>query len=443
MKCVVLPLLLIISATTTVRSDWPQWRGPDGTGIASDTAPTEWDKETNIAWRSEIRGLGVSSPIVIGNLVVVTSQVGFAEIRSGTHPTLAQNENADKPLGGSRQHGGDQVEFLVEAFNRQSGLLEWEYSLEARGTLASVHEKHNLASPSPVSDGERIYAVFATGQTVALAVDGREVWTRHLGEEYGTFQIVWGHSSSPTIYRDLLILQCDHSAASYTDKPSDAYLLALDNTTGEERWKGDRGSDLMSYSTPVVIPGTAGDELIVNSSQRLDAYDPLTGAHLWHTGGPNSFPVPVATHADGDIYASRGHRSGPYMKIRTGGRGDISQTHVDWHVPTGAPYVSSILYYDGLIYMANGTGVFTCIAAENGTQVWRERLGGTYSASPVAAGDYIYFFSETGEAIVLAAGREPLVVARNNLGNRILASPAISDQRLFVRTDRHLVAIGQ
>tara|TARA_B100001123_G_scaffold449258_2_gene613804 strand:+ start:2917 stop:4236 length:1320 start_codon:yes stop_codon:yes gene_type:complete len=431
---VVFLLVVILSATTTVRGDWPQWRGPDGTGIARDTAPTEWDEDTNIAWRSEIGGLGVSSPIVIGDLVVVTSQVGFADIRSGSHPTLAQNDAADKPLGGSRQNSSGQVAFLVEAFDRQSGVREWAYSLEARGTLESIHEKHNLASPSPVSDGERIYAMFATGQTVALAADGQEIWSRHLGEEYGAFQIVWGHSSSPTIYRDLLIIQCDHSSASY--------LLALDSVTGEERWKIDRGSGLRSYSTPVVIPGTAGDELIVNSSQRLDAYDPLTGTQLWFTGAPNQFPVPVATHANGNIYTSRGHRSGPYMKIRTGGRGDISHTHVDWHVATGAPYVSSILYYDGLIYMANGAGVFTCIEADSGNQVWRERLGGTYSASPVAAGDHIYFFSETGEAIVLAAGSEPLVVARNDLGNRILASPAISDQRLFVRTDRHLVAIG-
>ena len=428
-------VLLTISLAPRLAADWPQWRGPDGTGVAQDAAPLEWGPDTNVAWRSEITGLGVSSPIVSGNLVIVTSQAGFAPLESGSHPTLSDGDvdGADGPLGGSRLDGDGGLRFLVEAFDRRSGDALWTHTIGAREPFQPVHQKHNLASSSPVSDGERIYATFGTGQTVALTMDGEELWSRHLGEEYGPLEISWGYSSSPALYGDLLILQCD--------RESDAYLLALDARTGADRWKVDRGNGLRSYSSPVVIPGPSGAELIINSSARIDAFDPLTGAHLWHTGGTNQFPVPVASYADGAIYTSRGHRSGPYMKIRPGGRGDVTDTHVEWRVPTGAPYVSSILYYDGLVYMANGQGIITCIDAETGETVWRERLGGVYTASPLAANGRIYFFSETGETIVLAAGRDPIVLARNDLLARILASPAISDGHLFIRTDRQIVAI--
>ena len=431
----VVVVLLTIGLTPRLAADWPQWRGPNGTGVASEAAPLEWGTDANVAWRAEIGGLGVSSPIVSGDLVIVTSQTGFSALESGSHPTLGSGEvdGADGPLGGSRHDGDEDLQFLVEAFDRRSGAALWTHSLGARGQLQPVHQKHNLASSSPVSDGERIYATFGTGQTVALTMDGEEVWSRHLGEDYGPLEIIWGYSSSPAVYGDLLILQCD--------RESDAYLLALDAQTGQDRWKVDRGDGLRSYSTPVVIPGPSGAELIVNSSARLDAFDPLTGAHLWHTGGSNQFPVPVASYADGAIYTSRGYRSGPYMKIRPGGRGDITDTHVEWHVPTGAPYVSSILYYDGLVYMANGGGIITCIDAETGENVWQERLGGVYTASPLAADGRVYFFSETGETLVLAAGRDPVVLARNDLQSRILASPAVSDGHLFIRTDQQIVAI--
>ena len=272
-------VLFTIGLAPNLGADWPQWRGPDGTGIARDAAPLEWRPDANVAWRAEIGGLGVSSPIVSGNKVIVTSQASFAPLRSGFHPTLAGGaiDGADQPLGGSRQDGAGGVRFLIEAFDRASGSTLWTHTVIARGPLQPVHEKANLASSSPVTDGERVYAVFGTGQTVALTMDGNEVWSRHLGEEYGPFAIVWGHSSSPVVYQDLLILQCDHSSATHVEQASGAYLVALDTRTGQERWKVERGPGLFSYSTPFVVPGPDGDELVVNSSQRLDAYDPGTG----------------------------------------------------------------------------------------------------------------------------------------------------------------------
>ena len=434
-------LVLIVGAGAPAQAeDWPHWRGPDGRRISAERGlPTMWSRSAGIAWRTPLRGLGVSSPIVSGDLVVLTSQLGRGPLRSGSHPALVRggpDPDSERPLGGRRVDGASAgIVFLVSAFNWADGRLAWEYEVEAEGDLPAAHQKHNLASPSAVTDGERIYAWFATGQLLALDMRGGLVWERHLARDYGPFEIVWGHTSSPTVYEDLLILQCDHAPSSY--------LLALDRRTGEERWKVDRGRGLRSFSTPLVVAGPNGDELIVNASKRLDAYAPSTGEWLWHAGGPNEYPVPAATYDDsGTVYTSRGHRAGPYMAIRLGGRGDVGETHVAWRVPTGAPYISSILYYDGLIYMGNGNGIVTAVDAATGRRVWQDRLGGIYSASPLAGDGKIYFFSETGETLVLEAGRELRVLQRNDLGERVVSSPAVSDGRIFIRTDESLIAVG-
>jgi outer membrane protein assembly factor BamB len=186
----------------------------------------------------------------------------------------------------------------------------------------------------------------------------------------------------------------------------------------------------------------SGPELIVNSSERVDAYDPRTGAHLWFTGGTNRFPIPMPVFHDGLIYMSRGYRSGPYMAIRPGGRGDVSKSHVVWEAATGAPYISSLVFNAGLIYMATDVGAITVVDAETGQRVFQQRIDGVFSASPVAGDGKIYFVSETGETIVLQAGRTPTVLARNDLGERAVASPAISNGRIFIRTDDHVFCIG-
>jgi outer membrane protein assembly factor BamB len=330
--------------------------------------------------------------------------------------------------------GGRQITFLVEALDRITGARVWTFELAAEGSLPSVHDKHNLASASPVTDGERVYAVFGSGQVAAVDASGRQVWTRNLAKEYGPFDINWGHGSSPVVHRGTLFLVCYHESA--------AYLLALDARTGRQLWKVERPRGVISYSTPIVVPSAQGDELVVNSSAGIEAYDPSTGRALWHFAESNQFPIPVPLHHQGVIYLSRGYRSGPYAAIRPGGRGDISKTHVIWRVPTGAPYISSLVYHEGLLYMAGDVGIVTCVDASTGQLVWRERIGGTYTASPVAADGKIYLAGESGETVVLRAGRTPQVVARNAIRGRVLASPAIAGGRIFLRTDDQVVAIG-
>jgi outer membrane protein assembly factor BamB len=435
-------MLVVVVATSLSAENWPQWRGPGSNGVSSERQlPTTWDAKTNVAWRVSLAGLGTSSPIVWGDRVFVTSQVGATRLAGfGPHPQLAREDRGlssqENPIGGKRMPSGGSgdVSFVVEAYGAKTGQRLWEYRAKAAGPLPEVHEKHNLATPTPVTDGERVYAWFGTGQIVALDMDGRLVWSRHLGLEYSPFVTQWGHGSSPTLYGDLLILLCDHL--------SDAYLLAVDARTGKERWKVNRGNGRVSHSTPVVIPTASGTELLVNSSARIDVYDPATGKLLWYTGSERQTPIPSAVFHDGLIFLSRGYRNSDFMAIRPGGRGDVTRTHIAWQASSGASYVPSIVYYDGLLYMTNEVGVVTCAEARTGERVWRHRLDGIFFASPVAGDGKIYLVSETGETYVLRAGRTPELLATNDLGERFLASPAIADGRIFLRSDDRLFAVA-
>ena len=434
-------IMTVIAGASAAAADWPHWRGPHATGTTTErNLPVRWSATENVIWKAPIAGLGVSTPIVSGDRVFVTSQIGSGIRQPGNHPRLVQGggaaEAGERELGASRKPpvADDRTFFVVESFHRADGRRLWEYRVQADGPLPGVHDKHNLASPSPVTDGQMVYAWFGTGQIVALDMSGKRVWQRHLGKEIAPFDVIWGHSSSPVIYGDLLILLCDHEPASY--------LLAVDKKTGEQRWRADRGKGRLSYSTPLVVDTPTGPELIVNSSERVDAYEPKTGTLLWYTGGTNRFPIPMPVFHDGLIYMSRGYRSGPYMAIRPGGRGDISKSHVVWEASTGAPYISSLVYDAGLIYMATDVGGVTVVDAKTGQRVSQQRIDGIFSASPVAADGKIFLVSETGETIVMQSGRTPTVLARNDLGERAMASPAISNGRIYIRTDDHLYSIG-
>jgi outer membrane protein assembly factor BamB len=436
-RSLAVPLFIFLVTVQVAAADWPNWRGPLASGVSTETGlPDTWSATQNVAWKAPLAGVGVSSPIVSGDQVYVTSQVGSGIRQPGNHPRLAQGTSAtgsgERALAAAAADG--KTIFVVQAFGREDGRLLWEHRMEASGELPGVHDKHNMASSSPVSDGRMVYAWFATGQIVALDRAGKVVWSRHLGQEISPFDINWGHSSSPTLHGNLLLLLCDHAPASY--------LLAVDKETGKQVWKADRGRGRTSYSTPLVVDVDGRSEIIVNSSERVDAYNAADGTLLWHMGGTNQFPIPVGSYDNGVIYMSRGYRSGPYMAVRPGGHGDVSATNVAWQVSTGAPYVSSLVHYQGRVYMANDVGVLAAIDAKTGERVWQERTTGVFSASPVAADGKVYFLSETGETTVLSVAG-PSIIARNDLGERALASPAIAGGRIFIRTDGHVFAIGK
>lgn len=415
---------LFLATALLAQADWPQWRGPTADGISPDRdAPVEWGPGRNIAWSVPLSGLGTSTPIIWGDRIFLTSQIGDGPFEQGAIDFSGASV-------ARRMGARSKPQFVVQAFARSNGKLLWEYKFDAEGDAPAVHIKHNLASPSCVTDGNLVYAWMGNGQLVALDTNGKLAWKRHLGAEFGPFEILWGHGSSPLLYKDSLILLCDHQGK--------AYLLSLDKRTGAQRWKVDRGGDRRAYSTPFIIPGAKGDEMVINSSERIDVFDPATGALLWHIGDPNRVPVPTPVFHDGVLYTNRGYSSSPYLAIETG-----ASRRVKWETPGGGPYVSSLLYYNGLLYMATEMGIASCVDAGTGKLLWRERFGGVFSASPIAAAGKVYLINEEGEAFVLQAGRELKVLHRNRLDERTLASPAISGGQIFVRTDEHLICIGK
>jgi outer membrane protein assembly factor BamB len=439
---VLFPIILLALLLPIAKAeDWPQWRGPSGNGVSAGAGlPIRWSAGEHVAWKVSLAGLGASSPIVWGDTVFVTSQKGAIPIQQSMQPQLARDDQAlashESPMGGRNLKAGaagEKVTLVVEAFRRSDGKRLWEYSIPATGEFPQLSEKHNLASPTPVTDGKMVYAWFGTGQTVALDFAGHQVWSRHLGTEYSPFTPQWGHGASPVLYKGTLILLCDH--------PQKSYLLALDKSTGKEQWKADRGGNRISHSTPLVVPGPKGDELIINSSERVDAYNPENGQLLWHAGSKRQTPVPSPVFNKDVIYISRGYRNSPFFAIRAGGRDD-AESNILWSEPGGASYVPSILYYQGLLYVTNEVGIVMCVDAETGKSVWRERLGGLFYASPVAGDGKVYLVSETGETFVLKAGREAAVLSKNDLGERFLASPAVSNGQLFLRSDGSLFCIG-
>jgi outer membrane protein assembly factor BamB len=441
MKRLALAAVLAAAFTSSVLADdWPSWRGPKGTGVTSEKSlPERWSDTSGVAWRVKLPGAGVSTPIVHGAHVFVTSQAGSGRRQPGNHPSLVQG--ADAATAGERNLGGqigpaDTVKFAITAYRWTDGARAWHHEVAAEGPLPAVHDKHNLSTASPVTDGERVIAWFGTGQVVAVdAASGKPLWSKHLGQEFGAFQINWGHASSPVLHEDLAIFPCYHE--------SGAYLLAVDKRTGAVRWKRERQPGAHSYSTPLVATHEGTATLILNSSRAVEAFDPATGAPLWHVNEDNRFPIPMPVHDRGVVYLSRGYRSSPYLAIRLGGRGDVAQSHVMWKTPTGAPYVSSLVFYDGLLYMASELGIVSAIDPATGQSIWRERVGGVFTASPVAGDGKVYFASETGETVVLRAGRTPQIAARNALATHIVASPAVSGGRLFIRGDDELIAVGK
>jgi outer membrane protein assembly factor BamB len=429
-------LTMAASSAGVSARQWPHWRGPDGSGVVrSGGVPVTWSESEGVAWRVPLAGAGVSTPVAAGGLVFVTSQVGTGQRRSGNHPSLVQGEASatagERTLVGSEE--GD-LTFIVAAYGLSDGAPAWEHRLRTEGPMPQLHDKHNMATPSPVTDGSVVVAWFGTGQVVGLDANGTQLWSRHLGREYGAFDIQWGQASSPVLHDGVVYLVCYH--------PSQSYVVALDAKTGRTRWKVDREAGLISYSTPIVVNAARGPELVINASAGLEAISLSDGARRWFVLEDNRFPIPVATVVDGVLYTTRGYRSGPYVAVRLGGEGDVTDTHVAWRVPTGAPYISSLVHQNGLLFTASELGIVTCLDAETGERVWQERVGGVYSASPIAADGRVYLVSETGETVVLRASRTFEVLARNRLAAHFVASPIAVGGRIILRADNELIAVG-
>ena len=402
-------VILVLAAVTLAAEDWPQFRGPTGQGHATERGlPLEWSESHNILWKSPVPGFGWSSPVVAGGKVWMTTVV---EMKNGRRVTASLRALAyDVETG--REVVNTEVFQITE--------------------LGVINPKNSRASPTPIVDGEKVYVHFGADGTAALSTSGQVLWTTRL-----PYESQHGNGGSPTLYRDLLIVNCDGNGG-------DAYVVALDTATGKIRWKTPRRRPAdQAYSTPLAITVGERDEIVSVGAYRAAAYDPATGQEIWRVSYGDGFSnVPRPVFGRGLVYIATGFQTPTLIAVRPDGKGDVTRTHVAWTITRGAPYTPSPVLVGEDLYFVSDTGVLTLADASSGQTLWQQRLGGNYSASPVFADGRIYFQSEEGQTTVVAPGREFKKLAVNRLDGYTLASMAVSQGSLFIRSHSHLYRIG-
>jgi len=383
--------------------DWPQFRGPSGQGHSSERGlPITWSESQNVMWKTPVPGRGWSSPSVAGGRVWVTT-------------SIKENGASLRAIAFDSSTGRETVN--VEVFHLRSADL--------------TNPKNSHASPTPIVEGDRVYVHFGAQGTAALTTTGEIVWKARL-----SYESQHGNGGSPVLYGDLLIVSCDGS--------DDAFVVALDKRTGKVRWKTSRRLPAdQAYSTPLVIRVGDRDELVSVGAYRAAAYDPQTGKEIWRVGYADGFSnVPRPVYGHGLVYIATGFQQPSLLAVRADGAGDVTKTHIAWTLKRGAPLTPSPLVVGDELYIVNDGGIASCLDAKTGETRWLQRLGGEYSASPVFADGRIYFLSEGGVATVIAPGKEFRKLATSSLDGETLASMAISDGSIFIRTDSHLYRIG-
>jgi outer membrane protein assembly factor BamB len=421
---------------------WPQFRGPLASGIGDGQGvPATWDvaKGTNVRFKTPLPGLSLASPIVWGGRIFVTSAIsakGETSIKTGLY---GDGTSVDDMSAHS---------FRLYALDARTGAVAWEREVVKTPPTVRRHLKSSLANATPATDGTNVVVLFGTvGVLAAFDWDGKERWRKDVGvidcndPQAGVAE--WGHASSPILYDGLVIVQ--------GDRRKDSFLAAYRLTDGTEAWRVAR-DEPSTWSTPNVLRAPSGDELVTNG-QTIRAYDPRTGRVLW-TLKPNSEVVvasPIVT--DGMAFVTAGYPPvRPVYAVRAGQRGDLTlpdgqtaSAAIAWSHPRGGTYIPTPLLYRGHLYTVNNNGILTCYRADTGEQVYQTRLGAvgaSFAASPVAADGRLFFASETGEVYVLRAGPEFELLATNVMDEVVMATPALSDGLMVVRTTGHIVGLA-
>jgi outer membrane protein assembly factor BamB len=383
---------------------WTRWRGPSGQGLVSGSGfIDQWSDKDHVIWKTRVSGEGNSSPIVWKVRVFLTSA------------------------------SSGQTKLSLMAFRTSDGSLLWE-SAAPDGRAEFTHNKNGHASATPVTDGERIYVSFGSRGLVAFGMDGKVAWHRDLGP----IDNYWGTAGSPLLYKDRVII--------YQDQRRDAFIAAFNARTGEPVWRTSRTATV-GWGTPIAIRAGGRDEIVVNGQNAVVSYDPADGHELWRVNGTTVETIPTLVVAHGLIFSSSG-RAGPTIAIRPGGSGDVTRTHVAWTSPRGSPFVPSPIVVGDHLYMVNDmTSIATSFEAATGRSLWQSRLGDMrregFSASPVAVDGKIFFTNDEGETFVLRAGETFDLAHVNRIGEPTLASPALVGGRWYIRTTKHLFAIGK
>lgn len=435
------------SATVVTRPmNWPSFRGPGASGVADGQAPpVTWDAEQskNIRWKTKIDGLGHASPIIWGDRVFVTTAVSSRpdpEFRPGG--VRGDNVSDDRT----------EQSWQLLSLDKTTGRVIWERTIYKGRPRLGRHLKSTFATATPATDGQRIVISLGAEGLYCYDFDGNLLWKRDLGV---VGHASYGFGSSPTIHRDLVIVQCDTNLGG---KPSGngpiSFIAAFDLKTGAEQWRTSRDEDSSSsFGTPVVFEDGGRSMLIANGGRRARGYDPANGKEIWSLAAPASIVTPTPVIGHGLIFVMSGDTGyQPIFAIRPSATGDITlkpeqetNDFVVWSTTRGGSFTPTPIVYGDYLYSINVSGIVGCYDARTGERKYLgrlEHLGDGFSSSPVAADGRLYFASEDGDVFVVKAGPSFEVVARNPMGEVILASPAISGGMIFIRTLHHLVAAG-
>lgn len=394
-------LLLLCLSIPVLAQEWPEFRGPGGQGHSDERGlPVTWSETKNVKWKVALPGKGWSSPAIQGERIWLTA---------------------------ATEDGKSLRALCLDA---KTGALLLNLELFRLKSLGALNAKNSLASPTPVLDGDKVYVHFGAHGTACLTQAGEVVWKTRLDYDNGQH----GPGGSPVIYDDLLIVSCDGLDVQY--------VVALDKLTGKTRWRKYRQS-YQAYTTPLIVRLPAGDQVISPGAFRAVAYEPRTGKELWQVRYGEGFSnVPRPVYGNGLVYICSGFQEASLLAVRVDGRGDVTKSHLAWSLNRGIPRTPSPLLVGEELYFVSDNGIASCVDAKTGTEHWRARLGGEYSASPLYADGRIYFLNEAGESVVIAPGKEFKQLARNQLDGPTLASMAVAGGSLFIRSQTHLYRLS-
>jgi outer membrane protein assembly factor BamB len=431
-----------VSGKVTTPRNWAQLRGPGASGVADGQfPPTSWDveKNVNVRWKTPIPGLGHSCPVVWGDRVFVTTAIS-GDPKSEFRPGLYGDVDS---VNDKTEHA-----WKVYCLERRTGNVLWEQIAHKGVPKVKRHPKSSHANSTPAADAGHLIVNFGSEGLYCYGHDGNLLWRRDMGKlDSGWFydaDYQWGFGSSPILFRNWAIIQCDIGKGSF--------LAAFDLADGREVWRTPR-EEVPSWGTPTIIEGPTRTELVTNGTKFARSYDPMTGKELWRLGPNSEITVPTPFLGQGLIFIASGYRPvQPMYAVRPGASGDISlkdgKTSGDaiaWSLDKAGPYMPTPIVYGDYLYVCSNAGIVTCYEAKTGKQVYKERLGGRggYTASPVAADGRLYFTSEESGVRVVRAGPKFKLLCVNPMGEVCMATPAISDTMLFVRTQHHLVGVGK
>ncbi len=419
-------------------SNWPQWRGPQSSGVSEDkNLPDEWSVDKNVIWKTEIPGRGHSSPVVWGDRIFLTTSIE-GEIVPGAkavhHVRKGETWVHPDSVAGNRKHT-----LKVLCLDRDSGKTLWERVAYEGAVYDDRHRKNSYASSTPVTDGKFVYAFFEAEGLYCYDFSGKLIWKTSLGK---IAKMGMGPGTSPALHGNLLFLQCDNEDGG----PDMSFIAAVDKRTGREVWRAKR-DHRKTHATPLVVRAGKRDELIASGAESVVAYDPATGRELWRCDGVKGHAIPSAVAGHDMVFVSAGYPSKRAMGIKLGGSGDLTGTpNVVWSYDKGTAYVTSPILYGDYVYLVSDKGILTCIEARTGVIKYeggRPPVPASFSASAVAFDGKIFLTSEDGDTFVIKAGPSHEVIRANSLGEVILASPAISQGRIFIRGAKHLYCIGE